>query len=79
MRHWELGVAKSTTSGKVAIFYSWKEVSGLLDDKRISEISYFGNHSGPICGGSAYCRSVGIDCDIDLRFSTRLQTVCLLC
>ncbi len=45
-----------------------------MDDNRISGISYCGYHGSAPYGGSTYFRSVGVACDVDLRFPDRLQT-----
>ncbi len=45
-----------------------------MNDNRISEISYCGYHENTTCRGFTCCISVGIHCDVGLRFPDDLQT-----
>ncbi len=47
---------------------------GRVDYHRVSRVSYCGYHGSTPCSGSACCRSVGVYCDVGLRFPNQLLT-----
>ncbi len=47
---------------------------GRVDYHRVCRVSYCGYYGSTPCSGSACCRSVGVYCDVGLRFPNQLLT-----